>query len=58
MSISQNLFRHGIQILQAFPQLNASSLVLPTPKNKGFCDEFGFILLNSGAIGPFYISPG
>ncbi|MGB0846394.1 MAG: Rossmann-like domain-containing protein [Thiolinea sp.] len=56
MSISQDLFEHGSQMLRAFPQLNVSGLVLPTPGDKGFCDEFGFIMLNSGAIGPFYVS--
>ena len=52
MSINQSMLQQAQSVLAKFSDVKVSGMYLPPVKPGEFCDEFGFIQLNSGAIGP------
>ena len=58
-SISRDYLHTGLQIADALARPRIVGLHLPTPvADETFRDEFGFVFLADGSVGPFYVSMG
>ena len=59
MSINRDYLTLAEQLLGVFPDARIAGLYLPQPvPDETFRDEFGFVFLSDGSIGPFYVSMG
>ena len=59
MSLGADYLALGERLLAAFPDARITGLHLPQPvADESFRDEFGFVFLADGSIGPFYVSMG
>lgn len=59
MSINSDYLALGKRLLEVFPSAQIHGLHLPQPvPDETFRDEFGFVFLADGSIGPFYVSMG
>lgn len=57
MSLKREYVELAERLLGAFPAARVAGLHLPEPvPDETFRDEFGFVLLDDGSIGPFYVS--
>jgi uncharacterized protein (DUF4213/DUF364 family) len=59
MKINHDYLQLGKRLYDALGNPNISGLYLPAPvEDETFRDEFGFVLLDDGSVGPFYVSMG
>ncbi|MEZ5449685.1 MAG: DUF364 domain-containing protein [Thiolinea sp.] len=57
MSLQQDLLETLVPVVQQLELPPVTRLWLPPLQSRAvFCDEFGFVMLDSGAIGAFYVS--
>lgn len=56
-SLAEDYRNVGRRIAGALPRTTVSGLYFPAPvPDETFRDEFGFVLLDDGSVGPFYVS--
>lgn len=59
MSISADYLSLATRVAAALPSVAVRALYLPEPvSDEAYRDEFGFVFLTDGSIGPFYVSMG
>ncbi len=59
MSINADFLALSERLDAALPRADVAGLYLPDPvPDETFRDEFGFVLLADGSVGPFYVSMG